>query len=171
MVMLWSCGARGQHPGDDEDPGLALWAREGVHAEQTEHGGAPVRVLLPGRHWSGAQELAAAVEGATVAGREESVVPDADEARGQHVLEEELGEGLCAERAVCGLAIRPILVAEGDVLAVVVLDAGVGDGDAVDVPGQVVWLGRLARPSMNLTKPVQAMTLRRVGFAGRAYLR
>ena len=54
------------------------------------------------------------------------------------MLEEELCELWPADGEVLGgVCVCPVLVAEGDVLAVVVGDAGVGDGDAVDVSGQV----------------------------------
>jgi len=66
-------------------------------------------------------------------------VTDADEARGQDVLEEELGEVGPADDALFGFVpVGAVLIAEGDALAVVVGDAGIGDCDAVDVAGKVV---------------------------------
>ena len=67
------------------------------------------------------------------------------------MLEEERGELRRAEGAVFGhVSVRPVLVvvAESDALAVVVDDAGVGDGDAVDVAGEVAddVLGAGERP-------------------------
>jgi hypothetical protein len=65
-------------------------------------------------------------------------VPDADEARRQDVLQEEPREVLAGDGAVLGgIPVGAVFVAEGDGVAVVVGDPGVGQGDAVDVSGQI----------------------------------
>jgi hypothetical protein len=70
--------------------------------------------------------------------REDSVMPDADEARGQDVLGGEPGEDRPADCAVFGhVPFGAVFVAEGDAVAVVAGDPGVSGGDAVDVSGQV----------------------------------
>jgi len=73
-------------------------------------------------------------------------VADPDEARREDVLEEEPGEVRSADGAESGrVSVRAVLVAEGDVLPVVVGDPGVRDRDAVDVSGEVAddvgWSG------------------------------
>jgi hypothetical protein len=83
--------------------------------------------------------LSAALQVRSPARSQQAVVANADEAIGQDVLEEEAGELVTAEGSELGLvAVLAVLVAEDDGVAVVVDDAGVGDGDAMDVAGQVL---------------------------------
>ena len=129
---------RRQDAGRHEDAGFAGGTAQRVGSEEALEGNDPVRVLVAAQRRGCANSRATAIQILAPPRREDPVVPDADEARGQDVLEEELCELRPAEGAVFGhVSVRPVLVAESDALAVVVDDAGVGDGDAVEVAGEV----------------------------------
>jgi hypothetical protein len=107
-------------------------------SEESLVGLVPARILLPRDRGLGPQKLPTASEVLSSAGGEDAVVADPDEARREDVLEEKAGEFCSAEGAESGrVSVRAVLVAEGDVLPVVVCDPGVRDRDAVDVSGEV----------------------------------
>jgi len=82
-------------------------------------------------------------------------VADADEARGQDVLEGEPGGLGSADAPSPGdVPFGAVLVAEGDVYPVVVGDAGVGDGDPVDVAGEVAdHVARAEKRRLQVDRP------------------
>ena len=83
------------------------------------------------------QQVARAVEVWPAGRAQETRGADLGEARGEDVLEEAGDEDVHRERQAPGLARAGVGVAEGDAAVLKAFDAVVGEGDAVDVAGDV----------------------------------
>ena len=83
---------RRQDAGRHEDAGFAGGTAQRVGSEEALEGNDPVRVLLAAQRRGCAKSRATAIQILAPPRGEDAVVPDADEARGQDVLEEERGE-------------------------------------------------------------------------------
>jgi hypothetical protein len=107
-------------------------AASGIFSEQAQTGGGAVFLLAPGH---GRRDLAAQDEGSTAskrsfadAVREEPIVANAHEVRGQDVEHEAAGElGAGQGEDLGAVAVCAVAPAEDDLCAVVVEDAGVGE--------------------------------------------
>ena len=89
----------------------------------------------------------------STAGAEEAVGADLGEASGEDVLEEAANEGVHRQRQAPGLPGARVGVAEGDMAMVEAFDAVVGEGDAVDVAGEIE--GGVGASAHRLTWTVQ----------------
>jgi len=86
---------------------------------------------------SGEQEFPDLGETPATAGSEEAVEADLVEARGEYVLKKATDEFRGRECHDCPASLAGVLVAEGYGVVVDGKDAVVGDGNAVDVAGEV----------------------------------
>jgi len=69
---------------------------------------------------------------------EKAVIADADQSRGQHMQQEAAQELVDIEgQKLLGVAVCVVAIAEADTLAIERDDAGVADGDAVSVVGEI----------------------------------
>jgi len=89
-------------------------------------------------------------------GTEEAVVADFGEPRGQDVLQEAADERDGVEGTSLGRAGAAVAVAEGDVAVLEAFEAAVDEGDAEDVPGQVVEHLGAAAGVLEVDDPLRA---------------
>jgi len=124
----------------------AVWTGdvEDVGGGDLAGGGVWGRGLNGGLVLSEAKGMAGVLAFGALCGMPESVVADFVEAFGEHMLEESAHELVSSEGAGGPLLVLAVFVPERDGAVVHGEDAPVGDGDAVDVTGEVVEHGGLA---------------------------
>jgi hypothetical protein len=125
--------------GFDEDEGTAATAGAfgQLQREQEEENEQVDGLLTWGWVWGVSEDELQVSEVKTIERTPEAVIPDLVKAFGQDVLEEPSNEFLCWKGHLVPSVCAGIPVEEGDVAMVHGEDAGVTDGDAMDVAGQI----------------------------------